>query len=74
MFIGPSSLLGIALLAAGVYWCYIVIKRIPEDLQEFREIDDNYRKIAIIVIWLLTGLVAFFVLIFSIPIVVVIAK
>jgi hypothetical protein len=74
MFISPSGLIGIALLAAGLYWCYVIIKRLPEDIQEFREADDNYRRIAIVVIWLLTVLITLGVLFFAVPIIVVIAK
>ena len=74
MFIHPSALFGVAFLAVGVYWCYVVIKRLPEDIQDLREADDNYRKMAIVVVWILTVLVAIVVLFFSIPIIVVLVK
>jgi len=74
MFIHPSTLFGIVLIAAGVYWCYVVIKRLPEDLKEFGEIDDNYRRAAIVIIWFLTALIALGVLFFAIPVIVVIVK
>jgi hypothetical protein len=73
-YIGLSSLIAIIPFVLGVYWCYSVIKRFPEDLQELREPDDNYRIIAIIVIWLLTMLIAIVVLIFAIPVIVVLVK
>ena len=37
----------------GVYWCYVVIRRLRDDIQELRE-KGIARKIAVIFVWLIT--------------------
>jgi hypothetical protein len=45
-------------LALGFYWCYAVMSRWREDLQEFREIKDSARRVGILVVWAMTILLA----------------
>jgi len=42
-----------ALYIFGVYWCYVVIRRFRDDIQELRE-KGIARKVAIIFVWLIT--------------------
>jgi len=58
----------------GVYWCYVVIKRFPDDLQELREFPDIARKFAIIFVWFLTVIIAIALVFFGTPIVTRIVK
>ena len=67
MFIGPSQLIGVLLFALGVYWCYIVVKRFPDDLHEFREIPDKVRKGTIIFIWFITVIIAIAIVLLGLP-------
>lgn len=67
MFIGPTQLIGVLLFALGVYWCYVVVKRFPDDLQELREIPDKVRKGTIIFIWFITIIIAIAIVLLSLP-------
>lgn len=67
MFIGPTQLIGVLLFALGVYWCYVVVKRFPDDLQELREIPDKIRKGTIIFIWFITVIIAIATVLLSLP-------
>lgn len=67
MFIGPTQLIGALLFALGVYWCYVVVKRFPDDLQELREIPDKIRKGTIIFIWFITVIIAIAIVLLSLP-------
>ncbi len=67
MFIGPTQLIGVLLFALGVYWCYVVVKRFPDDLQELREIPDKVRKGTIIFIWFITVIIAIAIVLLSLP-------
>jgi hypothetical protein len=58
VFIGPAQIIGVLLCALGVYWCYTVVRRIPGDLQELREVSDSARKGAIIIVWVITVIIA----------------
>ncbi|MHC4759032.1 MAG: hypothetical protein ACYTE8_10275 [Planctomycetota bacterium] len=42
----------------GLYWCYVVIKRFPEDLKEIYETREWARTFAIVVIWIITVFIA----------------
>lgn len=44
--------------AFGVYWCYVVIRRLQDDIAEFRDIKEGVRRFAIIFVWLLTAVIA----------------
>ena len=74
MFIGPAQLIGALLSVLGVYWCYIVLKRFPDDLQELREIPDKARKGVIIFIWFITVIIAIATVSFSLPLIIRIIK
>lgn len=74
MFIGPTQLIGALLSVLGVYWCYIVLKRFPDDLQELREIPDKARKGVIIFIWFITVIIAIATVSFSLPLMIRIIK
>ena len=74
MFIGPTQLIGVLLFAFGVYWCYIVVKRFPDDLQELREIPDKVRKGTIIFIWFITVIIAIAIVLLGLPIIIRIIK
>jgi len=43
-----------ALYIFGVYWCYLVIRRFRDDIQELREVKGITRKVAIIFVWVIT--------------------
>ncbi len=70
MFIGPTQLIGVLLFALGVYWCYVVVKRFPDDLQELREIPDKIRKGTIIFIWFITIIIAIAIVLLSLPLII----
>jgi hypothetical protein len=53
-----SSLVWIALWAAGVVWCCEIIGRWREDLKELREVDEPGRKAGIIIVWAITIVIA----------------
>ncbi len=74
MFIGPTQLIGVLLSALGVYWCYIVVKRFPDDLQELREIPDKVRKGTIIFIWFITVIIAIAIVLLGLPLIIIIIK
>ena len=74
MFISPTQLIGAVLSVLGVYWCYIVLKRFPDDLQELREIPDKARKGVIIFIWFITVIIAIATVLLSLPLVTRIIK
>jgi uncharacterized membrane protein len=42
----------------GVYWCYVVLARLPEDVRELRETNEIASKIGIIVVWVITAIIA----------------
>ena len=48
----------VGLYALGVVWCYQVIRRFREDVQEIREVKEGARRGAIIFIWVLTVIIA----------------
>ena len=74
MFISPTQLIGALLSVLGLYWCYIVLKRFPDDLQELREIPDKVRKGVIIFVWFITAIIAIATVLLSRPLVIIIIK
>ena len=44
----------LVLIIGGVYWRAVIIKRLPNDIDELRNSDESPRRIAIIVVWILT--------------------
>ena len=74
MFIGPRQLIGVLLFAFGVYWCYIVVKRFPADLQELREIPDKVRKVTIIFMWFITVIIAIAIVLLGLHLIIRIIK
>ena len=74
MFISFTQLIGALLTALGVYWCYVVVRRFPDDLQELREIQDKVQKGAIIFVWFITIIIAIAVVLFSLPLIIRIIK
>ena len=50
------ALVGLYIL--GVLWCYEIIGRFRQDVQELRELKEFTRKAAIIFIWAITVLIA----------------
>jgi len=42
----------------GLWWCYEVICRLREDIQEIRQVRQISRAVAIIFIWALTAIIA----------------
>ena len=74
MFISPTQLIGVLLFALGIYWCYIVVRRFPDDLQELREIPDKVRKGVIIFVWFITAIIAIAVVLLSLPLIIRIIK
>ncbi|MHC4790908.1 MAG: hypothetical protein ACYS8Y_05660, partial [Planctomycetota bacterium] len=53
-----SYFASIALFFLGVYWCYEVVKRFPDDINEFRQVKEPVRRIVIIFVWALTAIIA----------------
>lgn len=47
-----------ALYVLGLWWCYEVICRLREDIQEIRQVRQISRKVAIVFIWALTLIIA----------------
>lgn len=58
MFVSFRDLIYVVLFALGVYWCYKVIERWREDLEELREVEETARKAGIIIIWAVTVVIA----------------
>ncbi len=38
----------------GLWWCYAVIRRFPDDLREIFELKETSRTLVIVFIWLIT--------------------
>ncbi|MGD2094198.1 MAG: hypothetical protein PVH77_04230 [Phycisphaerales bacterium] len=62
------------LSALGIYWCYVVVRRFPDDLQELREIPDKVQKGTIIFVWFITIIIAIAIVLLSLPLVIRIIK
>lgn len=52
----PLALAGLYII--GVYWCYVVIRRFRDDIQELRQVEGIAPKVAIIFVWLITASIA----------------
>jgi hypothetical protein len=59
-------LLVVALYALGIYWCYEVIRRLPQDVQEIRQLKETTRRVAIVVMWIMTVVIAALLVVVSI--------
>ena len=57
------ALVGLYIL--GLWWCYEVIGRFREDIQEIRELKEITRKAAIIFIWAITVIIAIVLIVYS---------
>ena len=57
MFLWQPIALAVA-YAFGVYWCYEVIRRFPDDIREFRDVKEGARRFAIIFVWVVTAVIA----------------
>jgi len=49
----------------GLVWCYNVIGRFREDVQEIRELKEITRTAAIIFVWAITGIIAIVLIVYS---------
>ena len=58
-----------ALYILGIWWCYEVIGRFRQDVQEIREIKGVTRKAAIIFIWAVTVIIALLLIKYSVVII-----
>ena len=54
------------LVVVGGYWCYVMLGRWRSDLEELREVNDNAGRAAIIGLWAVTAVIAFFVINFAV--------
>ncbi len=69
MYFSFGLLINAVLLALGLYWCYEVLGRWRSDLEELREVDDKYRKAAILGIWAATVVIAGLVINFAVGVI-----
>jgi uncharacterized membrane protein SpoIIM required for sporulation len=53
---GPWALAVLYFL--GLWWCYEVIRRLPRDIQEIRQLKEITRTAVIIFVWALTVVIA----------------
>ena len=58
----------VGLYVLGVVWCYQVIRRFREDVQEIREVKEGARRGAIIFVWVLTIIIAAVLIRYSVAI------
>ena len=63
----PLALAGLYIF--GVLWCYEVIGRFRQDVQEIREVKEFTRKVAIIFIWAVTVIIALLLIKYSVVII-----
>ena len=54
-----------AMYILGLWWCYEVIRRFPDDLREIFELKETGRTFAIIFVWVITVPLAFGVIIYG---------
>ena len=54
-----------ALYILGVWWCYEVIRRFPQDVQEIRQLKQIIRTFAIILVWAITVIIAIVLILYS---------
>ncbi len=65
MFPSFGLVLNAILFVAGVWWCKEVLGRWRDDVEELREVEEMPRKAVIVIIWLLTIVIAVYVLNFG---------
>ena len=65
MFFNPRLLLFMTLFVLGLIWCYKVIQRLPDDIQEIREVHETGRTIGIIIVWIITLFIAIAIIFFA---------
>ncbi len=53
----------------GVLWCYEIIGRFRQDVQELRELKEFSRKAAIIFIWIITVIIGILLIRYSVVII-----
>jgi hypothetical protein len=58
MFVNYGHVVIAVLWAFAVYWCYVVVRRLPEDIDEYRQIKEPVRRFAIVFVWCLTAVIA----------------
>ncbi len=51
-------------LFVGLWWCIVVLRRLPSDIREFKD-SDYTGKIPIVVIWLLTVCIIIWLVIYT---------
>lgn len=73
MYITTYMLIQVALFALGVVWCYKVITRWREDVEELRSDIEKIRKAVIIGIWAATVVIGVFVVRFAVKVILRIA-
>lgn len=61
-----AHLVTAVLLVFGYGWCYFVIRRIPSDIREIREVKNNARTAGIVIIWAVTAPIAAAVALFTV--------
>jgi len=44
-----------SLYILGLWWCFVVVRRFPEDVREIIELKEVTRTIVIVFIWLITA-------------------
>lgn len=54
------------LLVFGYGWCCFVIRRIPADIKEIREVKNNARTAGIVIVWAVTAAIAAAVALFTV--------
>ena len=69
MYLGPRNIIQALLFALGVYWCYKVIARLHDDLEQLREGESKITKAVIVGFWALTVVIAIIMVSFAIPVI-----
>jgi len=54
------------LLVFGCGFCYFIIRRIPADIKEIRQVKNNARTAGIVIVWAVTAAIAAAVAIFTV--------
>jgi len=54
-----------SLYILGAWWCYVVVRRLPQDVQEIRELKQTIRTLAIILVWAITVIIAIVLILYS---------
>ncbi len=69
MYLGPRNIIQALLFALGVYWCYKVIARLRDDLEQLREGESKITKAVIVGFWALTVVIAILVINFAVGVI-----